>query len=103
MAALGRRPRAPSSRYSGIFPVAKAGNFPWRFPGSLCGDSREFRLTENRDPEILEEIAEIYAAVSENRLSDARSSYDRLKGRIGDDPEVTRIAAVIKRKEVLGK
>ena len=27
--------------------MAKAGNFPWRFPGSPCGESREFRLTEN--------------------------------------------------------
>jgi hypothetical protein len=27
--------------------MAKAGNFPWRFPGSSCGESREFRLTEN--------------------------------------------------------
>jgi hypothetical protein len=45
MAALGRRP--PSSRYAGIFPKAKAGNFPWRFPGSSCGEFREFCLTEN--------------------------------------------------------
>jgi len=27
--------------------MAKAGNFPWRFPGSLCGEFRDFRLTEN--------------------------------------------------------
>src|SRR5208337_316587 len=47
MAALGRRPRPTSSRYARIFPMAKAGNFPWRFPGSPCGEFREFRLTEN--------------------------------------------------------
>jgi len=28
--------------------MAKAGNFPWRFPGSLYGEFREFCLTENR-------------------------------------------------------
>ena len=49
MAALGRRQRPLSSHYAGIVPMAKAGNFPWRFPGSLCGESREFRLTENTD------------------------------------------------------
>ena len=27
--------------------MVKAGNFPWCFPGSSCGESREFRLTEN--------------------------------------------------------
>jgi len=59
--------------------------------------------TSSRSEAVKQEIAGIYALIDGGKLDEARKGLEGLRERIGDDPETARIAAVIRRREVLGK
>lgn len=58
--------------------------------------------TPSRNEATKREIDELYELINAGRLDEARSGLASLRARIGEDPEFTRIAAVLKRREVLG-
>jgi len=58
--------------------------------------------TPSRNADTQREIDELYRLIEAGKLNEARSGLTTLRARVGDDPEMTRIAAVLKRREVLG-
>jgi predicted ATP-binding protein involved in virulence len=80
----------------------------WEHPQSAYGlDSN--RILEDimdvpeRPKEMKEKLAELFKLVDHNELQAARSTIETLRSEIGDDPELTKAAVLIRRKEVIGK
>lgn len=58
--------------------------------------------TPSRNEATQREIDDLYRLIDAGQLSVARLGLEALRSSVGDGPEITRIAAVIKRREVLG-
>jgi len=58
--------------------------------------------TPSRNEATRHEIDDLYRLIDTGKLQEARIGLNELRSSIGDDPEITRIAAVLKRREVLG-
>jgi predicted ATP-binding protein involved in virulence len=80
----------------------------WEHPHGAYGlDSN--RILEDvmdvpeRPQEVKEKLASLFRQIDLNELPQARQGIDTLRSEIGDDPELTKAAVLIRRKEVLGK
>jgi predicted ATP-binding protein involved in virulence len=76
--------------------------------GIALGSSSDLILealmeTPSRNEDTKQQIGIVYRHIEAGQLELARRGLEALRSRIGEDPETTRLAAVIKRHEVLGK
>jgi predicted ATP-binding protein involved in virulence len=80
----------------------------WEHPQGAYGlDSN--RILEDvmdvpeRPQEIKAKLTSIFRQIDQNELQQARQGIEALRFEIGDDPELTKAAVLIRRKEVIGK
>jgi len=62
-----------------------------------------FGLESTRPAKVEKKLDEIYEMIESEKLKKALEEIDNLRTEIGSDPELTKAAVLIKRKEVLGK
>jgi predicted ATP-binding protein involved in virulence len=60
-------------------------------------------LESTRPAEIEERLDELYEMIETGKFKEALNEINDLRTTIGSDPELTKAAVLIKRKEVLGK
>jgi hypothetical protein len=56
-----------------------------------------------RLPEVKEKLHDIFVAIGDGKLNDAKDKIRLLKEELPEEPEITRAQAIISRKEILGK
>jgi len=56
-----------------------------------------------RPAKVKGRLAELFRQIDENRLQEAQQTKEEIHSIIGDDPELTKAAVLIRRKEALGK
>jgi hypothetical protein len=60
-------------------------------------------LESTRPAKVEKNMASLFDAIEAGKLQAARKLIETLRADIGDDPELTKAAVLIKRKELLGK
>jgi predicted ATP-binding protein involved in virulence len=60
-------------------------------------------LETTRPDDVTEDLQRLFEQIDSGDLEDAQSSIEKLKTRIGEDPELVKAGVLIKRKELIGK
>lgn len=63
----------------------------------------ELMETQERIPEVKDELSELFRLIGDKKLTDARTKLTTLKEKLPEEPELTRAEAILSRMEVLGK
>ena len=78
-------------------------------PRTSYGKSVERILLDNmglqitRPKEVVKDLNTIYDCIEDREFDKARKKIESLRNKIGDDPELVRSSALLKRKELIGK
>jgi len=60
-------------------------------------------IESTRPDDVTDDLKQIFEQIDKGNMESAKRAIDKLKSRIGEDPELVKASVLIKRKELIGK